>query len=106
MNQEQIGPMFNPPHPGEVIQATYLTPMNLSIRNLAKALGVAPSTLARVVAGTGSVSPEMAVRLEAVLGRSAKMWLNLQENYDLWVARQQVDTASLSPLLAKELVSA
>jgi len=95
---ETVKPMFNPPHPGEVIQATYLNTLGVSIRSLAKSLGVSPSTLARIVSGDASITPEMAIRLEAVLSRSAQMWLRLQENYDLWHARQTVSTSELEPL--------
>jgi len=101
---ETVKPMFNPPHPGEVIQATYLDALGISIRSLAKSLEVSPSTLARIVSGDASVTPEMAIRLEAVLSRSAQMWLRLQENYDLWHARQTVNTQGLQPL--PELIAA
>ncbi len=42
------------------------------------------------------LSPDMAVRLSVVLGSSAKSWLRLQESFDLWQARQKVDTQNLS----------
>jgi len=42
-----------------------------------------------------NVSPEMAVRISAVLGGSAESWLTLQESYDLWKARQVVHTKDL-----------
>lgn len=42
------------------------------------------------------LSPEMAVRLSAVLGRSAESWMLLQDSYDLWKARQTVNTESMS----------
>ncbi|WP_368736497.1 HigA family addiction module antitoxin [Endozoicomonas sp. ONNA1] len=41
------------------------------------------------------VSPEMAIRLSEVLGGSAESWMTLQESFDLWKARQVVDTANL-----------
>ncbi|MDR2703046.1 MAG: HigA family addiction module antidote protein [Cellulomonadaceae bacterium] len=105
-NIDVIGTMFNPPHPGEVLRATYLDGLGISVRKLAAALEVAPSTLARVVNGSGSVSPEMALRLEAVLNRSAEMWLRLQENYDLWHARQNAETFALRPLPELALAAA
>ena len=37
----------------------------------------------------------MAVRLSSVLGGSAERWLTLQESYDLWKARQTVNTKDL-----------
>jgi antitoxin HigA-1 len=81
--------MHNPPHPGEVIDGLYLEPFNVSARTIAARLGVSPSTFARVVSGKSAVSPDMAIRLSKVLGRSPESWLQMQFNYDLWVAQQQ-----------------
>ncbi|PWC13909.1 HigA family addiction module antitoxin [Brenneria corticis] len=91
--------MHNPPHPGEIIAET-LEELGVGIRELARALGVAPSTVQRLVAGNAAISPEMAVKLSTVLGSSAKFWLNLQDNYSLWIAQQTVDTSTLRKLVA------
>jgi addiction module HigA family antidote len=37
--------------------------------------------------GKADISPEMAVRQSAVLGRTAESWPALQDHYDLWKAR-------------------
>jgi len=91
--------MFNPPHPGELI-AEMLEELNVGIRELARALDVAPSTVQRVVAGNAAISPEMAIKLATVLGSSPKFWMNLQNNYSLWQAEQVVDTSRLRRLMA------
>ena len=83
--------MHNPPHPGEFIAGVYLEPNGLSGRQLAATLGVAASTLNRVLTGASGVSPEMALRLSKALGRSPESWLTMQFNYDLWQAKQRVD---------------
>ena len=80
-----------PPHPGEFITEVYLKPNRLSGRELASKLGVAGSTLSRVLKRASAVSPEMALRLAKVLGRSPESWLAMQYQYDLWRARQRVD---------------
>jgi len=90
--------MFDPPHPGEFIVETYLEPFGLSARVLAGKLAVSPSTLTRVLNGRGRVTPEMALRLSWVLGRSAESWLAMQDVHDLWLARARVDVASLTPV--------
>ncbi|WP_241085999.1 HigA family addiction module antitoxin [Candidatus Vondammii sp. HM_W22] len=87
---------FNPPHPGEMIERTYIEPFKeVTAANIARELGVSKSTLSRLLAGKSDVSPEMAVRLSAVLGRSAESWLLMQDNYDLWKAREVVDADQL-----------
>jgi antitoxin HigA-1 len=82
--------MHNPPHPGEFIVEVYLEPNKLSGRELAAKLGVAASTLNRILTGASGISPEMALRLAKALGRSPESWLAMQYNYDLWQARQRV----------------
>lgn len=87
--------MHNPPHQGEFITKVYLVPNNLSGRELAAALGVAASTLNRVITGTSGVSPEMALRLSKALGRLPKSRLAMQYNDDLWQARQRVTLSNV-----------
>ena len=90
--------MFNPPHPGAFIQEVYLEPNGMSGRELALKLGVAASTLSRVLKEASGVSPEMALRLSKALGRSAESWLTMQDNYDLWQAKQTIDLGNVSKI--------
>lgn len=90
--------MHNPPHPGEFISGIYLEPNNISGRELAQALGVAASTLSRVLNGSSRVTPEMALRLSKALGRSPESWLSMQDTHDLWLARQNVNLQGVNKL--------
>ena len=86
----------NPPHPGALIQRTYIAPFNeITGNKVADRLGVARSTFNRLLNGVSDISPEMSIRLSEVLGGSAESWLTLQESYDLWKARQSVNTKKL-----------
>ena len=87
--------MHNPPHPGEFITEVYLKPNNVSGRELASKLGVAASTLNRILTGSSSISPEMALRLSKALGRSPESWLALQYSYDLWQTKQRIDLSNV-----------
>lgn len=78
--------MHNPAHPGEVLRE-YL-PEGLAVTEAAKRLGVARQSLSALLNGRAGVSAEMALRLEAALGTSAEMWIEMQAGYDLWKARQ------------------
>ena len=71
--------MYNPPHPGEFIQEIYLEPFAITGRQLAFKLGVAPSTINRILKGRSSISSEMALRLSKALGRSPESWLTMQD---------------------------
>jgi addiction module HigA family antidote len=41
--------------------------------------------------GKTDVSPAMAIKLSKVLGRTAESWLAMQDNYNLWLARKDID---------------
>ena len=87
--------MHNPPHPGEFIREVYLEPHSMTGRQLASKLGVSPSTLNRILRGRSGISPEMALRLSKSLGRSPESWLLMQDNHELWHARQTVDLGTV-----------
>ncbi|MBN8715045.1 MAG: HigA family addiction module antidote protein [Xanthomonadales bacterium] len=90
--------MHNPPHPGEFITGIYLEPNGISGRELAATIGVASSTLSRVLNGSSRVTPEMALLLSKALGRSPESWLAMQSNHDLWVARKTVNLDRVAKL--------
>lgn len=90
--------MYNPPHPGEFIETVYLETSGLSGRQLAVHLGVAASTLNRILKGKSGITPEMALRLSKVLGRTPESWLAMQDNYDLWHAKQTLNLSALQPM--------
>ena len=79
--------MHNPAHPGEVLRE-YL-PETLAVTEAAQRLGVTRQALSALLNGRAGISPSMALRLEAALGTSAEMWLEMQAGYDLWQARKQ-----------------
>ena len=79
--------MKKPPHPGRSIKDACLDPLNLTVTEGARVLGVARHTLSRVVNGQAGISPDMAIRLEKAFGSSADVWLRMQAAYDLAHAR-------------------
>ncbi|MBI1768590.1 MAG: HigA family addiction module antidote protein [Bacteroidetes bacterium] len=79
---------FNPPHPGEILKADYLDPLELTITDVAGGLGIARKNLSAIINGRAGVSSEMALRLSEAFNTTPELWLNLQANYDLWKARR------------------
>lgn len=79
--------MFDPAHPGEVLRE-YL-PEGMTVKEVAKRLGVTRQALSALLNGRAGVSAEMALRLEAALDTKADFWLRLQMQRDMWVARQK-----------------
>ena len=64
-------PMKNPPHPGRSIKDACLEPLQLSVTEGAKVLGVTRHTRSRVINGQSGISPEMAIRIEKAFGPKA-----------------------------------
>ena len=80
-----------PTHPGGILKRHYLEPLSLTISELAKILGVSRKTLSKIVNERGSITPEMALRLSKAFKTTPELWLNLQQNYDLWHASQKTN---------------
>ena len=90
--------MYNPPHPGQFIKEVYLDKLNISEREVAHKLKVAPSTFHRLVSGQTSLTPEMALRLSKTLGRTAESWLAMQDKYSLWILAQSLNLDAVEKL--------
>lgn len=85
--------MYDPPHPGLTLRDDVLPALNLNVTQAAAQLGVSRVTLSRVLNGRAAISPEMALRIEAWLGKErggdARLWLAEQSAYDMWQAEQR-----------------
>lgn len=87
--------MYNPPHPGEIIREFCLDALELSVTDAAGALGVTRKRLSSLLNGRSKISPEMALRLAKVFGRTPEGWLKLQLQFDLGKVRKKVDLSGL-----------
>ena len=87
MSIEQHSPM----HPGAFIKRVYLEPNHIGSNALARQLKVSTGLVSRLVNEKTGISSEMALKLSRVLGRSPQSWMLMQDNYDLWQARQVVN---------------
>ena len=84
------GSRMAPIHPGEVLLEDFLTPMGLSQNRLALAIGVHPRRINEIVLGKRGISANTALRLAKFFGTSAKLWLGLQNDYELDVAQDEM----------------
>ena len=62
--------------------------MGISQNRLALAMRVPPNRISEIVNGKRSISAETALRIGRALGTSGELWLGLQMEYDIWVAKQ------------------
>lgn len=82
--------LLDPIHPGEILAEEFLTPSGLSANALAKSLAVPVTRISEIIRGRRGVSADTALRLARYFGTSAELWLGLQAEYDLRVARREV----------------
>ncbi len=78
-----------PMHPGIVLNEIYMKEMGLNQSQLAEKCKCSPRKINEIVNGKRSISPDFALKLEQVLGTTAEMWVRIQAEYDLWVARKK-----------------
>jgi addiction module HigA family antidote len=79
---------MRPIHPGEILREEFLMPLEMSSGTLARALKVSTSSVDDVVNERRPVTAELALRLARYFGGDASSWMNMQQTYDLKVARR------------------
>ena len=90
--------MHNPAHPGEILKELVIEPTGVTITDVSEHLNISRKTLSKILNGRGSITPEMALRLELAFKKpSADHWLRLQNAYDLWAARQHQSMLQVRP---------
>lgn len=84
------GRRLPPVHPGEILRDEFLTPMRISVYELANAIKVPRSRANDIVLGRRAITTDTAIRLGRYIGMSPEFWINLQARYDLDVADRTV----------------
>ena len=76
-------------HPGLALNEIYMKEMGLNQSRLAELCDCSPRKINEIVNGKRSISPDFALILEKVLGTTAEMWVRIQAEYDLYIARKK-----------------
>jgi addiction module HigA family antidote len=79
---------LEPIHPGEIIREEILTPLGMSVNQLAKHLSFGAARLNEIVRGRRGITADTALRLARYLRTTPEFWLKLQVHYELRIARQ------------------
>lgn len=81
--------MFSRPniHPGEILAEEFLKPSGVDMDTLARDIMLPRDRLDALVAGSGAVCVDTALRLSRYFGTSERFWLEIQMSYDLERAR-------------------
>ncbi len=96
---QRVGPMMNPPHPGELIRES-MDNVGWNVTETATRLGCGRSTLSRLLNGRMGVSANMALALEDIGWGIADHWMRMQASYELaQVRRDRLNTGRRAGLL-------
>ena len=79
---------LDPIPPAEILMEEFMRPLGLSINALARALAVPANRVSGIINGKRAISADTALRLGKYFGTSPEIWLDLQSDYELRVARQ------------------
>jgi addiction module HigA family antidote len=76
--------------PGEVLLEEFMKPLGVSINALARDIDVPPNRVSEIVNGKRAITADTALRLGKYFGVSPEIWLDLQSDFDLKVARREL----------------
>ena len=79
-----------PIHPGEILLEDFMRPLGISINRLARELDVPPGRISAIVHAQRAITADTALRLGTYFRVSPKIWVNLQADYELRLARIDV----------------
>ena len=73
-----------PTHVGEVLKEEFLVPLGITQSHLAKALHTSFRAINELVNEKRGMNTEMALKLAKYFGTTPQLWLNLQNQFDLY----------------------
>lgn len=79
-------------HPGFILREDFMEPLGISQNRLSIAIGVDVRRINSIVQGKRSITPDTALRLGVYLKTGPKVWLNLQQEYDLRLAEREIES--------------
>ena len=77
-------------HPGTILAAEFMKPLNLSANALALALRVPANRITAIINGERAVSADTALRLARYFGTTPELWVTMQAGHDLSKARAEI----------------
>lgn len=85
-------------HPGDVLLKDFIEPLGLTRYRVAKEINVPQRRVDEICSGKRAMSADTALRLGRFFNVEPQLWMNLQTQFDLEVARRSLDQASIVPL--------
>ena len=95
MTTKQLEPI----HPGEILEEEFMRPLGLSANRLAQRIDVPVTRISEIMRGKRGITADTALRLARLFGTSSDLWLGLQAEHDLRIARRELSAAALSRIV-------
>jgi addiction module HigA family antidote len=92
--------MKSPAHPGGFVKHEIIEPLDLSVTEAARVLGVTRPALSALLNERADLSPEMALRIEKAFGVAMDTLMRMQNSFDIAEARKregEIDVAPFTP---------
>ena len=80
--------LLDPIYPGEILYEEFMKPLGVSINALAREIAVPPNRISEIVSGKRGITADTALRLGKYFGVSPEIWIGLQVDYDLRIAKR------------------
>ena len=84
MSRKQLAPI----PPGEILWEEFMHPLGITVTALARDIAVPANRISQIVNGKRALSADTALRLGKYFGMSPEIWLDLQSDYELRLARR------------------
>jgi addiction module HigA family antidote len=100
---------LEPVHPADVLREDFMKPLGLSAYAVAKAIGSTPIAISEIIRRKRAVSAEMALKLGRLFNVSPELWMGIQADYYLELARQRSEARiarRIQPIRGAEAVAA
>lgn len=96
MQTNELVPAYTP-RPGEIL-AVELAARGWSQRQFAAIIDRPPQVVNEILRAKKQITPETALRIAAALDTSPELWLNLEADYRLSLARQAISPQLLTAI--------
>ena len=93
--------MKSPAHPGGFVKSEIIEPLDLSVTDAARVLGVTRPALSALLNERAHLSPEMALRIEKAFGISMDTLMRRQNSFDIAQARKREGEIKVAPFARK-----
>jgi antitoxin HigA-1 len=89
----------SPTHPGAILLNEFLEPAGVSQRQAAIRMKMSSNRLSEIVLGKRGVTPETAILFGLLTKTDPRLWLQLQQDRDLWHAARKMKSRRVDAIV-------